>query len=288
MRLFCFGLGYTALRIAERLQAAGWSVAGTCRGADKQADLKSRGIDAFLFDGKSAIQTPSYALSGVSHILSSIPPDESGDPVLRIHLRDIASLSSLKWAGYLSTTGVYGDRGGDWVDETTPRAPTSDRGKRRANAEMGWQELYRTGLVPVHIFRLPGIYGPGRSAFDALKAGRTRRIFKEGQFFSRIHVDDLASATIASMLQPKAGAIYNICDDEPAPPQDVTAYACELAGLAIEPLTPIEDAELSPMAASFYSENKRVRNALMKTELGVTLAYPTYREGLSALLAGQE
>lgn len=288
MRLFCFGLGYTALRIAERLQAEGWSVAGTCRGADKQADLKSRGIDAFLFDGKSAIQTPSSALSGVNHILSSIPPDESGDPVLRLHLRDIAALSSLEWAGYLSTTGVYGDRGGDWVDETTPRAPTSKRGKRRANAEMGWQELHRTALVPAHLFRLPGIYGPGRSAFDALKAGRTRRIFKEGQFFSRIHVDDLASAIIASMRQPKPGAIYNICDDEPAPPQDVSAYACELAGLPIEPLTPIEEAKLSPMAASFYSENKRVRNALMKTELGVTLAYPTYREGLSALFAVQE
>ena len=288
MRLFCFGLGYTALRIAERQLSEGWRVAGTCRSADKQADLKARGIDAFLFDGKSAMPVPSYALSGVTHIVSSIPPDEAGDPVLRLHLRDIAPLPSLKWAGYLSTTGVYGDQGGDWVDETTPRAPTTKRGKRRATAEMAWQELHRTALAPVHLFRLPGIYGPGRSAFDAIKAGRTQRIFKEGQLFSRIHVDDLANTIIASMRQPKAGAIYNICDDEPAPPQDITAYACDLAGLPVEPLTPIEDAALSPMAASFYSESKRVRNTRMKVELGVDLAYPTYREGLSALFAGQE
>lgn len=288
MRLFCFGLGYTALRIAERLQAEGWNVAGTCRSADKQADLKSQGIDAFLFDGKNPIPTPSYALSGVTHILSSIPPDESGDPVLRLHLRDIASLPSLKWAGYLSTTGVYGDRGGDWVDESTPRAPTTERGKRRATAEMAWQELHRTALVPVHLFRLPGIYGPGRSTFDAIAAGRTRRIFKEGQLFSRIHVDDLATAIVASMHRPKAGAIYNICDDEPAPPQDVTAYACDLAGVPVEPLTPIDEAALSPMAASFYSESKRVRNTRMKVDLGVNLVYPTYREGLDALFPGQE
>lgn len=284
MRLFCFGLGYTALRVAKRLAAEGWSIAGTCRDVGKQADLRSQGIDAFLFDGKAAMDRAPHALTGATHILSSIPPDESGDPVLRLHLGDIAALP-LSWAGYLSTTGVYGDKGGDWVDEGTARVPTTKRGKRRAGAEMAWESLFKMGRIPVHIFRLPGIYGPGRSALDTVRAGNTRRVFKEGQVFSRIHVDDLASALIASMKAPRAGAVYNICDDEPAPPQDVTAYACELLGVPTAPLTPFEAAELSPMARSFYTENKRVRNQLMKDELGVELAFPTYREGLSALQA---
>lgn len=282
MRLFCFGLGYTALRVAARLTGEGWAIAGTCRGPENQAYLKSQGIDAFLFDGKSAMDDAPRALAGTTHILSSIPPDESGDPVLRTHLGDIATLP-LTWAGYLSTTGVYGDKGGDWVDEQTPRAPLSERAKRRAAAEMGWESLFKMGRVPVHIFRLPGIYGPGRSALEAVRAGKTQRVFKEGQIFSRIHVDDLASALIASMKAPRGGAVYNICDDEPAPPQDVTAYACELEGVPVAPLTPIEEAELSPMARSFYAESKKVRNRLMKVELGVRLAYPSYREGLSAL-----
>lgn len=282
MRLFCFGLGYTALRVATRLAGEGWTVAGTCRGPENQAYLKSQGIDTFLFDGKTAMADAPRALKGTTHILSSIPPDESGDPVLRIHLGDIAALP-LTWAGYLSTTGVYGDKGGDWVDEQTPRAPLSDRGKRRAVAEMAWESLFKLGRVPVHIFRLPGIYGPGRSALEAVRAGKTQRVFKEGQIFSRIHVDDLASALIASMKAPRGGAIYNICDDEPAAPQDVTAYACELAGVPVAPVTPFDEAELSPMARSFYAESKRVRNRLMKVELGVQLAYPSYREGLSAL-----
>ncbi len=282
VRLFCFGLGYTALRVAARLAGEGWTVAGTCRGPENQAYLNSQGFDAFLFDGRTAMDNAAQALAGTTHILSSIPPDESGDPVLRAHLGEIAALN-LKWVGYLSTTGVYGDKGGGWVDERTPRAPTTARGERRAAAEMAWESLFKMGRIPVHVFRLPGIYGPGRSALDTVRAGKTQRVFKEGQVFSRIHVDDLARALIASMNTPRGGAVYNICDDEPAPPQDVTAYACELLGVPVAPVTPIDEAELSPMARSFYAENKQVRNRLMKSELGVRLAYPTYREGLSAL-----
>jgi nucleoside-diphosphate-sugar epimerase len=283
-RLFVFGLGYTARVAGRQLRADGWQVAGTCRSPATKAELEAQGFQAFLFDGMRPLENPGQALEGTTHILASVPPDESGDPVLRQHAADIASLPRLAWVGYLSTTGVYGDRGGGWVDETTPRSPTTPRGRRRAEAEMGWMGLWDMGRVPVHLFRLPGIYGPGRSAIDAVRAGRTRRVFKEGQMFSRIHVDDLASALIASMVQPRPGAIYNLCDDEPAPPQDVTAYACELLGVPVEPLTPIEQAELTPMARSFYEENKRVRNDRMKRELGVTLAYPNYRDGLNAIL----
>jgi nucleoside-diphosphate-sugar epimerase len=283
-RLFVFGLGYTAQIVGRQLRADGWKVAGTCRSASSKAALEAQGFEVFPFDGDRPIDNPARALEGTTHILASIPPGESGDPVLRHHAADIASLPGLAWLGYLSTTGVYGDRDGAWVDEATPRSPTTTRGRKRAEAEMAWMGLYEMGRVPVHLFRLPGIYGPGRSAIDAVKAGRTRRIFKEGQVFSRIHVDDLAAALIASMVQPRPGAAYNICDDEPAPPQDVTAYACELLGLPVEPLTPIEQSDLTPMARSFYEESKRVRNDRMKKELGVDLAYPNYREGLRAIL----
>ena len=284
MRLFVFGLGYTSQVTARRLIAEGWQVAGTCRTPEKRDALKAGGVDAYVFDGSAPLENASQALHGATHILLSVPPGPDGDPVLHHHAADIAAVDGVQWVGYLSTTGVYGDKGGGWVDETTPRAPSTDRGRRRAQAEEGWMALFEKQNVPVHLFRLPGIYGPGRSALDTIRGGRTRRVFKEGQVFSRIHVDDLASALIASMKAPRAGGIYNICDDEPAPPQDVTAFACELLGLPVAPLTPIEDADLSPMARSFYAESKRVRNDLMKTELGVMLAYPNYRDGLRALL----
>ncbi|MGE0667764.1 MAG: SDR family oxidoreductase [Sphingomonadales bacterium] len=283
-RLFVFGLGYTAQIVGRQLRADGWQVAGTTRSAASQAALEAQGFEVFPFDGDRPLDNPRAALDGATHILASVPPGESGDPVLRHHAAEIASLPRLAWVGYLSTTGVYGDRDGGWVDETTPRSPTTPRGRRRAEAEMGWMGLYEMGRVPVHLFRLPGIYGPGRSAIDAVRSGRTRRVFKDGQVFSRIHVDDLATALIASMVQPRPGAIYNLCDDEPAPPQDVTAYACKLLGLPVEPLTPIDEADLSPMARSFYDESKRVRNDRMKRELGVTLAHPNYRDGLRAIL----
>ena len=287
MRLFVFGLGYTALNVSRRFVAEGLTVAGTCRSLEKQAALKADGIDASIFDTNQPLASAGAVLADATHILISVPPGEAGDAALHHHGDDIARLSNLQWLGYLSTTGVYGDQAGAWVDESTPLAPSTQRGERRAAAEAGWMGLHDQAGVPVHLFRLPGIYGPGRSAIDNVRAGRTRRIFKEGQVFSRIHVDDLADALIASMKAPNPGAAYNICDNEPAPPQDVTAYACELLNVPVDPLTPFENADLSPMARSFYSESKRVRNDRMKNELGVMLTYPTYREGLRSILAGE-
>jgi nucleoside-diphosphate-sugar epimerase len=227
------------------------------------------------------------ALAGVTHVLVSVPPDEQGDPVRDCHGRDIAALSTLRWLGYLSTTGVYGDRGGDWVDESSALAPTGARGSRRAAAERGWLDLYRRHNIPLHVFRLAAIYGPGRSPFAALRAGTAKRIDKPGQVFSRIHVEDLASVLCASMTQPRPGAVYNVCDDDPAPPEAVVAHAALLLGMPPPPLLPLAEAGLSPMALSFYGDNKRVRNRLIKEELGITLRYPDYRAGLAAILAAE-
>jgi nucleoside-diphosphate-sugar epimerase len=282
--LFCFGLGYTALMLARRLIASGWVVTGTCRSTERQALLRESGFSAVLFDRNRPVDAT--ALNGVTHLLVSIPPDAAGDPVLALHGSDIATLAGrLSWLGYLSTTGVYGDRGGGWVDETAELLPTGERGRRRVTAEQGWLELWRDRGAPVHIFRLAAIYGPGRSAFDALRAGTAKRIDKPGQVFSRIHVEDLASVLSASMERPRPGAVYNVCDDDPAAPEAVVTHAAELLGMAPPPLVPLGAAELSPMARSFYDDNKRVANRVIKTELGVTLRYPDYRAGLVAILA---
>jgi nucleoside-diphosphate-sugar epimerase len=281
--LFCFGFGYTALALGRRLVASGWAVTGTCRSAERRALLCGSGFSAVLFDRSRPVDAT--ALSGVTHLLVSVPPDAIGDPVLALHGRDVAALPGLAWLGYLSTTGVYGDRGGGWVNETARLRPTGERGRRRVAAEQSWLDLWRDRGVPVHIFRLAAIYGPGRSAFDALRAGTARRIDKPGQVFSRIHVADLASVLIASIERPRPGAVYNVCDDEPAPPQAVVAHAAELLGMAPPPLVALEAAGLSPMARSFYDDNKRVANRLIKAELGVRLRYPDYRAGLAAILA---
>jgi nucleoside-diphosphate-sugar epimerase len=273
--LFCFGLGYCATTLAHRLAARGWEIRGTTRRPDKAQALSARGWRIFPFDRSRPL--PPEALAGVTHGLTSIAPDEAGDPVLDLHGHD---LSDLAWIGYLGTTAVYGDRQGGWVDETTPIAPTLARADRRARAEAAWLQ---SGL-PVHIFRLAGIYGPGRNAFVNLKDGTARRIVKPGQVFSRIHVEDISTVLAASIARPRPGAIYNVCDDAAAPPQDVVAYASELMGVAPPPEQAYETADLSPMARTFYRDNRRVRNELIKRELGVSLAYPTYREGLAALL----
>jgi nucleoside-diphosphate-sugar epimerase len=226
-------------------------------------------------------------LDRITHLLVSVPPDAAGDPVLAVHGEDIARIKGLRWLGYLSTTSVYGDHGGGWVDETAELAPSGDRGRRRVAAEAGWLELWHRRGVPVHIFRLAGIYGPGRSPFDALRAGTAKRIDKPGQVFSRIRVEDLAHVLAASISRPRPGAIYNVCDDDPAAPEAVVAHAAALLGMPAPPLVPFEAAELSPMARSFYDDNKRVSNRLIKSELGVTLRYPDYRAGLAAILADE-
>lgn len=282
-RLFCFGLGYSALRVADALGEDGWSLAGTCRGEAKRAELASQGLDAHRFDKARNLPDPAAALAGTTHLLISVPPDAEGDPVLAAHEGDIAALSGLEWVGYLSTTVVYGDRGGGWVDESDGVAPTGPRGRRRVDAEKAWLALWRAHGVPVHVFRLAGIYGPGRSALDQLRAGTARRVDKPGQVFSRIHVGDLVRVLLASMARPDPGAIYNVCDDLPAPPHEVVAFAAELLGLTPPPLVPFERADLSEAARSFYADNKRVRNDRLKQQLGVKLKYPDYRAGLAAL-----
>lgn len=281
-RLFCFGLGFTAGVLAEALRADGWEVRGTSRSDAGTDALERRGLRAWTYDGSAPL--PAAALEGTTHVLVSAPPDDKGDPVLRHHAEDLMRLPDLAWVGYLSTTGVYGDRGGDWVDETAPVAPDVPRSMRRAQAERGWLRLANEAGTPVSLFRLAGIYGPGRSAIDSLRQGKARRIVKPGQVFCRIHVEDIVATLRASMAAPAVGGIYNVCDDEPAPPQDVIAEAAHLLGVEPPPEVPFEDADLSPMARSFYADNRRVRNDRIKTDLGVALRYPTYREGLRSLL----
>jgi nucleoside-diphosphate-sugar epimerase len=304
LHLLCFGLGYSARVLAGRVAAAGWRVSGTSRNpaherhprasggpgaSDASVALDSRfcGNDnqVHRFDREHPL--PAEAFAGVTHILVSAPPDQKGDPVLDTHRKDIAALPDLRWLGYLSTTGVYGDRAGGWVDETSELRPTGERGRRRAAAEAGWLDLRRERGVPVHVFRLAAIYGPGRGPFEALRAGTAKRLDKPGQVFSRIHVEDLASVLLASMARPRSGAVYNVCDDAPAPPGEVVAHAAALLGLPPPPSVPFEQAELSPMAKSFFDDNKRVANALIKEELGVRLRYPDYRAGLAAILAAE-
>jgi nucleoside-diphosphate-sugar epimerase len=284
--LFCFGLGYSALALADALMAKGWRVAGTCRDEEKRHALAARGIEAHLFDRGRPLEDPAAALAGTTHLLSSVPPDAAGDAVIDHHVVDIAALAgSLQWLGYLSTTGVYGDRQGGWVDETSALLPSGERGRRRVAAEQAWLALMAAHGLPVHLFRLAGIYGPGRSALDAVRAGQAKRVVKPGQVFSRIHVADIVAVLEASMARPHPGAIYNVCDDDPAPPAEVVVHACRLLGVEPPPEVPFERAELSAMARSFYDDNKRVRNDRIKRELGVRLAYPSYRDGLKALLA---
>ncbi len=280
--LFCFGLGYSASVLARRLRARGWEVRGTTRSAEKAALLEAEGYRAFLFGRDRPLADPPTAFAGVTHVLTSIAPDERGDPVLDLHGADLGAVPTLRWIGYLGTTSVYGDRQGAWVDEETPIDPTLARADRRARAEAEWLD---SGL-PAHVFRLAGIYGPGRNALVNLRDGTARRIVKPGQVFSRIHVDDIATVLEASMTSPRPGRIYNVCDDEPAPPQDVVAFAAGLLGVEPPPEQDYATAELSPMARTFYKDNRRVRNERIKRELGVELAYPSYREGLSALLDG--
>jgi nucleoside-diphosphate-sugar epimerase len=285
-KLFCFGLGYTALHLARRLRQDGWIVEGTCRTEEQRQSLKVQGFVAHLFERGRPLADPEAAIHDATHILNSIPPDAQCDPVFDEYGTEIAHLLHLQWFGYLSTTGVYGDRGGDWVDEDSDLQPTGERGLRRLTAEADWRHLWLNASLPLHIFRLAGIYGPGRCAIDSLRDGTAKRIAKPGQVFSRIHVDDIATVLIASMARPDPGAVYNVCDDNPAPPDEVVAYAAQLLGVDPPPAVPFEQAELSDMARSFYADNKRVRNDRMKEELGVHIKYPDYRAGLQAILAG--
>ncbi|WP_232822952.1 SDR family oxidoreductase [Oceanibium sediminis] len=276
--LFCLGYGFTARTLARRLIAQGWRVTGTTRSADKQAAIEADGVTPLLWPGTDIAQ----ALEEATHILSSVPAKRDGDPAHDVLDRP---LPRAEWVGLLSTTGVYGDHGGDWVDEDTPLVHSTHRGGLRADQDAAWMALAARHGWALHRFRLAGIYGPGRSALDKIRDGSARRIVKPGQVFSRIHVEDIATVLEASIARPNPGAAYNLADDMPGPPQDVIAFAAELLGAEVPPDIPFETADLSPMARSFYADNKRVRNDRIKTELGVTLRYPDYRTGLRAILA---
>jgi nucleoside-diphosphate-sugar epimerase len=286
-RLFAFGLGFSALELAKRLSAKGWQIAGTARDEGKIARLKREGFEAVRFAGEPDNRALAKHLAGTTHLLHSIPPGADSDSVLASYREEIAALPSLEWIGYLSTVGVYGDQEGGWVDESVPPKPNSTRTDARVEAEQAWLRFGQETGVPVHVFRLAGIYGPGRSVFDKLRAGTARRINKDGQVFSRIHVEDIASVLEASIAKPQAGAIYNVADDEPAAPGDVVAYAAELMGMAPPPEVDFAEADLTPMARSFYEGSRRIKNTRIKSELGVKLRYPTYREGLAALFSDE-
>lgn len=283
MRLLVYGYGFSGSVLARRMGAAGWGVTATFRSATGQARIGADGFDAVDVADQAGL---ARALSTANAVLVTPAPGPDGCPglsTLAPLLKQGAKVPD--WVGYLSTTGVYGDRQGRWVTECSPLVPRSVEGRRRVDAEAGWLELGRRARFPLTVFRLPGIYGPGRSTFDRLREGRARRITAPGQVFSRIHVDDLAAGLAASMSRPRAGGIYNLCDDEPAANSEVVAYAARLLGMAPPPEISLEDAGLSPIAMRFYGESKRVSNALAKAELGWRPAYPTYREGLAAILA---
>jgi nucleoside-diphosphate-sugar epimerase len=280
--LLCFGLGFSARVLAARLAAKGWTITATSRSEEGAAAIRAKGYRAAVFDGSKP--HPGGELDGVTHVLASAPPGAAGDPVLRQNADEFARRArQFRWIAYLSTTGVYGDHGGAPVTEETPLTPNTDRGHKRLLAERQWLELWRDHGLPVHIFRLAGIYGPGRNQLLSLIDGTAKRVIKEGQVFSRIHVEDIANVLEASLAKPNPGQAYNVCDDEASPPQDVVEYGAKLLGLPVPPAIPFEKAELSPMARSFYADSKRVSNARLKEELGVRLSFPSYREGLAAI-----
>lgn len=280
--LLSFGHGYSARAASRILLKKGFQIIGTTRSANKLGDLQESNTTAVVWPGTDLTE----ALNSATHILISAAPTETGDPVLAELKDEIAKRATqFAWVGYLSTTGVYGDHAGDWVDEDSPLTPATKRGIARVKAEAAWAAIPD---LPLHIFRLAGIYGPGRGPFAKVRAGTARRIIKKGQVFSRTHVDDIAQVIAASIAHPNPGAAYNVCDDDPAPPEDVIAYAAELLGLPLPPAEDFETADMSPMARSFYAESKKVRNDRIKNELGVKLIYPDYRCGLKALLAQEQ
>ncbi|MCZ0961998.1 SDR family oxidoreductase [Paracoccus benzoatiresistens] len=282
MKMLVFGHGYSAAFLTPLLRERGWQVTGTTRaGSDRVA---AAGAVPLLWPGEEARLQGEIAAADA--ILLSIAPGPEGDPVLAAFRDDLARAKP-RWLGYLSTTGVYGDRGGDWVDENSALDASGPRGQARIRAEGNWRALAEGAGLPLHIFRLAGIYGPGRGPFEKVRNGTARRIIKPGQVFSRIHAEDIARVLLASIDHPAPGTAYNVCDDDPAPPQDVLAHAAELLGLPPPPEIPFDEAQMTPMARSFYTDSKRVSNRRIKEDLGVRLRYPDYRAGLAAILAAE-
>ena len=276
--LLSIGHGYSAAGLAQRLLArSGWEVIGTTR--TRAAELRTQGVTPLVWPGNP------LPLAQATHLLTSVAPGAAGDPVLDENAATLAQGRHLKWVGYLSTVGVYGDAQGGWVSEDTINPATSPRAIARLAAEAAWTKVCEAAGVRLHIFRLGGIYGPGRGPFQKLREGRAQRVIKPGQYFSRIHQDDIGQALDLAIKSDFGTRIWNLVDDQPAPPQDVLAHAAELAGLPIPPEVPFEQADLSPMARAFYADSKRVRNDRIKADLGLRLLYPDYDSGLRAILA---
>lgn len=283
--LFCFGLGFSSKALARRLIPKGWKISGTCRDIQSKGVLQEE-IQIYSYDGTHATEEICLAIKQATHLLISIPPKTSADPVLEQFGYEICNCDHLKWVGYISSTGVYGDTQGEWVDEASPLKPITKISHNRIKAESDWLKLHESNGLPVVVFRCVGIYGPGRNLLISIKQGKARRIKKPGLVFSRIHVDDLAQTLEASMRYPKPGEIYNVSDDRPSSPAEVVEYACSLLNIEPPPFIPYESAELSDAARGFYQANKRVSNKKIKVELGVFLKYPDYQVGLNALLNG--
>ncbi|QEN89632.1 SDR family oxidoreductase [Labrys sp. KNU-23] len=283
MNLLIFGLGYTASHFAARYGARFARISGTFRSTAPHEKLPELpGVTRLAYDGLAGSPAVEAALAEATHILTSIAPDNDGDPVLRHFGAALWQAPKLQWIGYLSTVGVYGDAAGAWIDEAAPLRPTMERNAMRVDVEEQWLELGRGKHVPVQLFRLAGIYGPGRNAVVNLKRGTARRVVKPGQVFNRIHVEDIAGAVAAGMEKPEAGPAFNVTDNEPAPPQDVVTYAADLLGVTPPAEIAYDEAQMTPMARSFYGENKRVSNRRIREDLGYALRYPTYREGIRA------
>lgn len=281
-RFLVIGAGYSGQAFARRIAGGPDWLGGTTRLHEKLADVARAGMRPFAFDGHEITAEFADALAGVTHLVMSAGPDGDGDPFLRVADGGLRALMpDLEWIGYLSTVGVYGNHDGAWVDEDTDCRPVSKRSVQRLEAEKAWMDAAREARVPLAILRLSGIYGPGRNAFVNLSAGKARRLVKPGQVFNRIHVDDIAGA-LDFISSQKLGGVFNVTDDEPAPPQDVVAFAAEVMGVDPPPGIAFEEAELSPMARSFYGENKRVSNARIK-QAGYRFVYPDYRTALRAM-----
>jgi nucleoside-diphosphate-sugar epimerase len=283
MRLLVFGFGFSAEALTRLVRPQGWEIAGTFRDEADEPRLRDASVEPVALSDAKAIADETARADA---ILVTAPPGPNGCPALPVLIPALAKTGAFPgWIGYLSTTGVYGDRRGGWVTEKSRLAAQSVEGARRVAAERDWLQVGAGMGLSVAIFRLPGIYGPGRSPFDRLRSGKAKRIVAPGQVFSRIHVDDLAAGLTASIARPRPGGIYNLCDDEPAPNSEVLAYAARLIGIEPPPEIPLDLDAMAPAARRFYAESKRVSNALAKAELGWRPAYPTYREGLQAVLA---
>lgn len=283
MKLFIFGMGYSALHFARTRKTDCARISCTVRAADKRDALRAHGFDAHCFGPERVDETLAGALASADHVLVSIPPAQEADPALAAYMAHLRASPNLKSIVYLSTIGIYGDHGGAWIDERTQPRPSNQRSLWRLAAEEGWRALGRDLDLPVHVLRLAGIYGPGQNALVNLRTGTAKRIVKPGQVFNRIHVEDIARTIEAAFAYERAGDVWNVADDEPAPPQDVVTYAAGLLGVEPPPEIDFETAQLSPMARSFYSECKRVSNAAIKQKLRVQLAYPTYREAFAEM-----